>query len=166
MPQKKMTVLRPDFVYGPGDRHKLTLFKQVAKGWFPMIGIGKAKIRPTYVADVVEAVMASMPGGPLEGGLFNIGGPEVVSVRKLIGKAAEIMGIRLNMIPVPRTLCELVLRSGPLRPKDLSRSRLMLFGKSHYVSIEKAKDSGFKPAYGLEQGLRSTIDWYRSESLL
>jgi nucleoside-diphosphate-sugar epimerase len=166
MRREMMTILRPDFVYGPGDRHKLTMFRQIAKGWFPLIGMGKARIRPTYVADVVEAVMASMPGGPLEGGLFNIGGPEVVSVRKLLGKTAEIMDMRLSMIPVPRILCELMLRSGPLRPSALSRSRLMLFGKSHYVSIKKAKDSGFEPAYGLERGLCSTIDWYRSESLL
>ncbi|MCP4647027.1 MAG: NAD-dependent epimerase/dehydratase family protein, partial [bacterium] len=54
-----VTILRPDFVFGPGDFHKLPLFRQVSKGWFPLVGSGSARTRPTDVRDVAEAVLQS-----------------------------------------------------------------------------------------------------------
>jgi nucleoside-diphosphate-sugar epimerase len=161
-----LTILRPDFVYGPGDRHKLTLFRQVSKGWFPLIGRGDAKLRPTYVGDVCRAVLAALPGGGLNGGLYNIGGPRVVTVRKLVEAISSTMRTGVRFIGLPRFLFRFLLLLGPLKPPSLSRSRYRLFGVDHFVSISKASDSGFIPATSLEDGLRTTVKWYGESGLL
>lgn len=166
LPPELLTILRPDFVYGPGDRHKLSLFRQVRRGWFPLVGLGGVKLRPTFAGDVSRAVLASLPGGILGPGLWNIGGPEVVSVAELVRAVAAAEGVRLATIPVPRVIFGIVLALGPLAPRQLSRSRLQLFGKDHWVDIARASDAGFHPETGLADGLSRTVSWYKSEGLL
>ena len=162
----QLTILRPDFVYGPGDRHKLPFFKQVRKGWLPLIGFKDVRIRPTFVLDVCSAVENSMPGKCLNTGLFNIGGPEVLSIREFAALIAEKMEQRFVAVPVPRFLYALALRSGPFKPRSLSRTRFRLFSEDHYVSITKAADAGFTPSISLSDGIQKTLEWYRSEKLL
>lgn len=166
VPSELLTILRPDFVYGPGDRHKLSLFRQVRRGWFPLVGRGGARLRPTFAGDVCRAVLTSLPGGILGPGVWNIGGPEVVSVAELVRAVARAEGSRLATIPVPRVLFGIALALGPLAPGQLSRSRLQLFGKDHWVDIAKASGAGFHPETGLADGLSRTVSWYVSEGLL
>lgn len=161
-----ITILRPDFVYGPGDMHKLELFKQVQKGWFPLIGSEGASIRPTYCADVCRAVEASIPGGCLNGGLYNIGGPEVLKFRDFILKTALSMGIKLKILPVPRLFFFLALKLGPLCPRALSESKYKLFGTDHFVSISGAEKAGFYPEYDVKKGVDKTVSWYRENRIL
>lgn len=164
--QGKLTILRPDFVYGPGDLHKLPFFRQVASGFLPVIGREGARIRPTYRSDVCRAVEASLPGGCLSGGLFNIGGPETVTVRDLGGIIARELGRKVRTVPLPGALFRLVLHLGPLCPSSLSRSRLRLFGEDHFVSTEKAGKAGFIPVWPLGRGIHETVSWYVREGLI
>lgn len=140
---KKLTILRPDFVFGPGDKHKLPLFKQVNKGWFPLIGSGSAKTRPTDVRDVANAVMESFPGKPLAGGLYNIGGPNILSVKNIAEQIAVALGKSVQFYPIPRIVFKIALAFGPVCPKALSKSRYQLFGADRYCNTEKAAKKGF-----------------------
>jgi len=163
---KLLTVLRPDFVYGPGDTHKLAMFRQASRGWFPLVGRGRALLRPTYVSDVARAVAESLPGGRLAGSLYNIGGPEVVSVRDLVGLIGGALGRRVIALPVPGPLLRACLRMGPLRPSSISESRLRLFGEDHYVAVEKASAAGFRSQVAPSEGIPATVEWYRRRRML
>ncbi len=161
-----ITILRPDFVYGPGDMHKLTLFRQISKGWMPLIGKAGAGIRPTYCSDVCRAVESALPGGILNGGLFNIGGPDIVTIRELSSEIASALGRKLRVIPLPRILFRLSLLLGPLCPDALSESRVRLFGEDHYVSTTKAEQEGFYPKWNIRKGIGETVSWYRTNGIL
>ncbi len=160
-----LTILRPDFVYGPGDLHKLDLFKQVFKGWMPLIGWNGAVLRPTYVTDVCRAVEASLPGGCLNGGTFNIGGPETISVRGLSRAIARAFSRRLLLAPIPLNIFRAAMRIAPLRRAGLSESRLQLLGRDHYVSIERASAAGFHPEWDVASGVSRTVEWYISQGI-
>ncbi len=166
LPPEKLTILRPDFVYGPGDLHKLELFRQVDKGCIPLIGRNGARLRPTFSDDVCRAVESSLPGGRLNGGLYNIGGPEIVTFREFSRKISEALGKDLRCIPIPRLAFRIGLLLGPLRPKALSRSRFRLFGEDHYVSIDKAASVGFNPSWRISDGIARTVSWYQDMKLL
>lgn len=162
----RLTILRPDFVYGPGDLHKLPLFRQAASGWFPLIGRNGARIRPTYCEDVCRAVEESLPGGILSGGLYNIGGPLVLTLREVAKLIADGMGRKVRLIPLPRGIFRLALLLGPLCPSSLSPSRFRLFGEDHYVSTDKAEKAGFRAEWPPEKGLRETAMWYVREGFI
>jgi nucleoside-diphosphate-sugar epimerase len=161
MPAALLTVLRPDFVYGPGDGHKLALFRQAERGWFPLVGSGGARIRPTFVDDCARAVMEALPGGILGPGTWNIAGPEVLPFREVVACAARSLGRRTLLIPVPRLLLRAALALGPLAPVSLSRGRLELFGTDHWVDTSKAENAGFVPRWRLAAGMEATVRWIR-----
>lgn len=161
-----VTILRPDFVYGPGDMHKLELFNQIRKGWLPLIGFQGAYLRPTFCTDVCRAVEASLPGGCLSGGLYNIGGPDVLSFKGFALKIASSMGGKLRLLPVPRLFFYLALKLGPLCPGSLSESKYRLFGNDHYVSISRAGEAGFSPEWSTASGIDRTVSWYRTKEIL
>ncbi len=166
LPPGGLTILRPDFVFGPGDRHKLALFRQAARGWFPVVGREGPKTRPTHVKDVCRAVEASLPGGVLAGGLYHIGGPEVLTMARVARTAGKAAGVRTRVIPAPRWLFRAALALGPLCPPILSRSRLRLFGTDRWVSIDKAAAAGYTPRFSFLTAAQEAVAWYRSEGLL
>ena len=161
-----LTILRPDFVYGPGDLHKLDLFRQVSRGWMPLIGLSGAVLRPTYVTDVCRSVEASLPGGCLNGGIFNIGGPGTISMRGFSRLIARAIGRRLFLAPFPRIAYRIAMKIGPLRRAGLSESRIRLFGEDHHVSIKRASAAGFNPEWDAESGVSSTVSWYLAQGLV
>lgn len=166
LPWKYLTILRPDFVYGPGDRHKLALWKQISKGWFPLIGTGKAKIRPTFVDDICRAVEKSLPGESLQGDLYNIAGPEILSIKSFVVDIAKSLDTRIRLLSIPGFLYMIALGLGPLKPPALTRSRYNLFGRDHYTLTGKAWRAGFRSITTTSDGIRKTTQWYVQNGLI
>lgn len=162
----EITILRPDFVFGTGDMHKFPLFRQVSRGWFPLVGMEGARTRPTDALDVAEAVVNAFPGGPLQGGIFNIGGPEILSVREIAAEIAGVLGKRLLCIPLPKIVFRTALRLGPLCPGALSESRYRLFGTDRFVDTAKASRAGFTPGHTFRQTAEAAVRWYGERGLL
>jgi len=166
MPHGGLTILRPDFVFGPGDPHKLPLFRQVSRGWFPVVGRDGPRTRPTHVRDVCRGVLSALPGGRLSGGTFNIGGPEVMTMGEVARRTAAAMGRRVLVVRAPARLLRLALALGPLCPKALTPSRLRLFGTDRFVSLAKASAAGFTPSFSFDEAAADAVAWYRREKLL
>ena len=161
-----VTILRPDFVFGPGDMHKLPLFRQIHKGWFPLVGSGSARTRPTDVRDVADAVLKSFPGETLSKGIYNIGGPQILSVRELALIISVAMGKSVQFIPIPRFVFRTALRFGHLCPKALSKSRYQLFGMDRFCNTDKAGQKGFVPTRSFSLTAIEAVNWYRKQELL
>ncbi len=160
------SILRPDFVFGEGDMHKFPLFRQTAKGWFPLVGNGSARTRPTDVKDVCSAVLDAFPGRPLQKGTWNIGGPDVLTIRELIKTIGSVLNTRVITVPVPRVLFRIILKLGPLRPGALSESRFRLFGTDRFSCSRKTLAAGFSPEYSFRQTAERAVEWYRKRGLL
>jgi len=109
---------------------------------------------------------ASLPGGCLSGGLYNIGGLEVLKFRDFILKTASAMSVKLTVLPIPRLFFYLALKLGPLCPRALTESKYKLLGTDHYVSISRAKKAGFSPEWDMKSGLSKTVSWYRESGIL
>jgi len=93
-----VVVVRPFFIYGLGQKRSMLiprLFDLVATGK-PIIlqGDNGIRINPIHVNDAASAVAAAIHLN--ESATFNIGGPEVLSIRDI----CEIMGRYLGVEPV------------------------------------------------------------------
>ncbi len=85
-------VLRPSWVYGPGDR-ALNRFLAFAKRGpaVPVIGDGSQRVQPVFVDDVAEVVArAAVPDGPT--GVFEVGGPDVMTMNDVLRAALRALG--------------------------------------------------------------------------
>lgn len=93
----QVTVIRPFFIYGPGqDRSMLIprLMDFVSSGKpISLQGRDGIRINPLHVEDASAAVIAAL--GSTESATYNIAGPDVLSVRQI----AEAMGNHLEKAP-------------------------------------------------------------------
>lgn len=95
------TIVRPSVVFGPEDQFS-NRFAALARmsPMLPLIGGGLTRLQPVYVGDVATAVADAVDGKTREGAAYELGGPEVLTMR-------EIMEIILRVIERKRMLLSL-----------------------------------------------------------
>lgn len=85
-------VIRPSLIFGPGDSF-FNLMGTLARYFpvMPLIG-ADTRFQPAYVGDVAEAFVMAAEGEVRTGRVYEIGGPEVLTHRALLGRILEESG--------------------------------------------------------------------------
>jgi NADH dehydrogenase len=115
------TILRPSWVYGPGDR-ALNRFIGMARflPFVPQIGdISKQKMQPVFVEDVARAVAESIQNPAAENKVFEVGGPDVYSMQEVVAAAIKAAGRKRMLLAAPKGIMKAaasVLQFMPGRP--------------------------------------------------
>jgi nucleoside-diphosphate-sugar epimerase len=165
-------IARPEFVYGPGDRHVLGLFSAIQRGVFFYFGDGQNHCHPTYVDDAVDGLLACLRRGH-PGQVYQIAGPRAVSFRELAETIAAELGVSSPRLRLPKPLAALgaagleVIGNVTGRSIPLSRTGVAFFSEDRRFSIAKAeRELGYAPQVDLPEGIRRTVEWYRGEGWL
>ena len=97
----------------------------------------------TYVSNVVDAVLRASEAPEASGEVINVATGGRISLNELLRTMNRILGTEIAAI-------YLDVRAGDVRDSqaDITKARQLL---------------GYRPLVGLEDGLRSTIEWCRSE---
>lgn len=169
----EVTIARPTGIYGPGDRRLLKLFRGVARGRFPILGSGKIFYHLTYIDDLVEGfrLCAEEPGGA--GRTYILAGGEVTTLNELVALIADVAGVKPPTLHLPvwpvwmaGAACEAVCAPFGIEP-PLYRRRVDFFTKSRAFDITRARQEiHYNPRVGLREGIRRTLDWYRTQGWL
>jgi uncharacterized protein YbjT (DUF2867 family) len=115
-------VVRPSWVYGPGDisLNKFVTFHRWLP-FVPVVGDGSQRLQPVFVDDVGEAVAAAAaPRGPT--GTFEVGGPEVLTMNEILQVMMSVRGKAKPLLHLPVWLPKLgasflqYLPGAPLSP--------------------------------------------------
>ena len=79
------TIMRPSVVFGPEDQFT-NRFAALARmsPVLPLISGGLTKLQPVYVGDVATAVADAVDGNAKPGATYELGGPEVLTMREII----------------------------------------------------------------------------------
>jgi NADH dehydrogenase len=95
------TILRPSVIFGPEDQFT-NRFAALARmsPVLPLIGGELTRLQPVYVGDVANAVADAVDGKTRPGATYELGGPEVLTMR-------EIMEIILSITERKRMLLSL-----------------------------------------------------------
>ena len=103
------TILRPSIVFGRDDQFVNRFAGLIASlPVVPIIG-GKAKFQPVYVDDVAQAVTMSLADPARFGGqLFELGGPEAISMAELNARIAREIGADRSFIAIPDGISSLM----------------------------------------------------------
>lgn len=96
----KAVVLRPSVLFGTEDSF-FNRFGGLAQimPFLPLIGAA-TKYQPVFVDDVAAAVCHSVSEGA-KAGVYELGGPEVVSLRKLVERLLTVIQRRRLLVAVP-----------------------------------------------------------------
>jgi dihydroflavonol-4-reductase len=169
----EVTIARPSGIYGPGDRRLLKLFRPVARGRWITLGSGEIYYHLTFIDDLVDGFVLCGTHPAAANRTYILAGGEVTTLNALVALVAEGAGV-----PVPKrhlpvwpvwtagAICEAICAPFGVEP-PLYRRRVDFFTKSRAFDIARARtELGFAPRIGLREGIRRTLDWYRSEGWL
>ena len=96
------TIFRPSLLIGPEDDF-FNRFARLSKlsPALPIVG-GKTRFQPVCVDDVAAAVVHAVDGGKnVEGKTFELGGPEVWTLRQLLEIMMSYTGVKRSIIDLP-----------------------------------------------------------------
>jgi len=169
----QITIVRPDFVYGPGDLRRLPLYKAIRDRRFFLIGDGRALLHPTFIDDAVQG-FCLLPNNPVAfGQIYNIAGPRTVTVREYAQTIAKLFDVSLSGIRLPisfaRALAKLFESVSRMSGKEpvLSLSKVEFLTTDHGSDISKARHQiGYRPEIDFDIGIRQTLNWYYREGFL
>lgn len=116
---KKAVIFRPSIVFGPEDQF-YNRFANMARfvPFLPLIGGGKTLLQPVFVGDVAEAIARSVDGS-VTSGIYELGGPEVMSFRQCMEQVLRIVGRKRRLASMPWWLAELMASFFGLLPNPV-----------------------------------------------
>ena len=162
-------ILRPGFIYGPGERHAIPqLIKRLrGEGTIKMIGDGQKVLNNTYVGNLVDAIFLALENEAAIGETFNIRYERLVTRVEYIRTVADYLDAPMpGKIPfwLARTLVgpiETFARiTGRQQAPVLTGARLKFMARNLDFSIAKAKRVlGYQPRVDFQEGIREALDW-------
>jgi NADH dehydrogenase len=95
------TILRPSVMFGPEDQFA-NRFAALARmsPVLPLIG-GATKLQPVYVGDVATAVADAVDGRTKAGAVYELGGPEVLTMREIWQIILRVIERERTLVPLP-----------------------------------------------------------------
>ena len=96
------TILRPSVVFGPEDDF-FNRFGALARFLpvIPLFGGGNTRLQPVYVGDVARAVAAALAGEAKPGTIYELGGPQVMTLREAAELVMRTIERRRPLVPLP-----------------------------------------------------------------
>ena len=101
------TILRPSLMFGPEDQFT-NRFAGLARMLpvLPLVG-ADTRMQPAYVGDVATAVAEAVDGKTKAGATYELGGPEVLTMREIIQWICATTGRDPTLLPLPPGLAKL-----------------------------------------------------------
>jgi len=167
-----VVIARPEFIYGPGDRHVLRLYQAIDRRRFFYIDGGRHFCHPTFIDDAVQGMLLCLSRGK-PGEVYHIAGPRPVTFRELGETIATNLGVRPPSMSLPRWLAltgaigleGLAALTG--RTPPLSRTGVAFFSEDRRFSWNKSHNElGYTPQYDFPAGVARTVAWYRQQGWL
>jgi nucleoside-diphosphate-sugar epimerase len=169
-----VTIIRPPAVYGPRDRDVLEMFRWVGFGLEPLIGDPAKSLSLVHVHDLARGICQATFDLRGTGKTYHVSEPLPHSFHDLVGLLGEIVHRRPIRIRIPLALLfalaglvEAVSLIGP-RPAVLSLDKARDMAQPHWVCDPGRiqAELGFQARVPIEEGLRTTFEWYREQGWL
>jgi nucleoside-diphosphate-sugar epimerase len=160
-------MLRPGFIYGPGERHALTrVVEKIQAGKMKLIGRGERLLNNTAIENLCDAILLAIETHDIDGETFNIRDERLVTREEFVHTIADYLGK-----PHPRHMPERLAKAivGPIEaiarlggrttPPVLTRGQIKFLTQNLDYSIAKAKRVlGYRPHVDFQDGIITTLD--------
>jgi uncharacterized protein YbjT (DUF2867 family) len=132
------TILRPSLMFGPEDQftNRFAALARISP-FLPLIGGGVTRVQPAYVGDVATAVADAVDGKTKPGATYELGGPEVLTMREIMEIILAITERKRMLVSLPFGLARLQAQflqfaPGPLK---LTPDQVAMLQSDNGVSV-------------------------------
>lgn len=169
---KPVLVIRPGWVYGPGDRRTFKLIRAIARKKFILVTRGQARQTPVFIDDLLQGVLQCVEQGR-DGEIYNIAGNEALTVRHIVENIAAATNSTIPKLTLPlfptKVAAWKLEKAFRLFKKEapLTSGKLAFFIHPKPLSIQKAaRELGYVPQTLFQEGMAQTVNWYREQGWL
>lgn len=139
-------ILRPSVMFGPDDAF-LNALARIARSApvFPLIGGGYIRMQPVQVDDVAAAACRALTTG---GKTYELGGPQVYTLREIVHAVLTRLDLRRILVPVPFAVARAMARLlAPLPDPPLTVAQVELLQDNNVVgpTARGLQDLGIAP---------------------
>jgi len=169
-----VTIIRPPAVYGPRDTDLLPIFKAVKWGIKPKLGIRKRIMSIVYVDDLIGAISHSSQSEVASGKTYFVCSKNYYPYDEIVERISFNLNKRAISIKIPSPLIYVAA--------FINQVFARIRGKAAVLNIQKAgemtkrfwicspnkieKELGIVAKTSLDEGIKKTIDWYKSNKYL
>ena len=164
-----VTIVRPTIIYGPGDTNGMLdkLARMIRARRYLLVGDGRNTLHHTYIDDVASGIFDLAESDAAKNDHFIVAGPETTTLAELSQKVARALGRSVPRVHVP-----LAFARGVASVIDVMTYRGLAFTEAEppinnekldvmTVSIafdpRKARDAGYVPKVGYDEGIARTL---------
>lgn len=165
IPGKKVIILRPPMVHGPGDKGNLTLlYKLISKGIpYPLSSFNNERsfISVDNFSFFIKEII--LRHHLLSQNLYHIADDQPLSTKEIILTIQEVCKKKVINLSLPKGLISAIAKIGDVLPIPLNSKRLKKMTATLLVSNQKIKkELGIKTLpLSAEDGLKKTIESFK-----
>lgn len=138
---KKLIILRPPMVHGPGDKGNLgLLYKMISKGIpYPLSSFDNSRsfISITNFSFFIKKIIGN--SDKLKTDIYHIADDESISTSEIVEIIKESTGKNVLNLPIPKFLIKIIAKIGDTIPIPLNTKRLKKMTSNLLVSNAKIK---------------------------
>jgi NADH dehydrogenase len=126
-------IIRPSLVFGQEDQLTNRFANMARLPILPVLA-GNRRFQPVYVRDLGQAVAQAALDPEEHGGrTYEIGGPQVMTMRELNAAIAEAAGQKPAIVELPDVVGDLISRVGFLPGAPMTRDQWLMLGQDNVV---------------------------------
>lgn len=172
--QLPWTIVRPPVVYGEWDHATVKIFQLAKRGFVPLFGDGSQELSVIHADDLARALIAAGTTPTAARHVYFATDPTPITSRELALACGRALGKTPRIIGVPPLLARgLLLTMGGVA-KLTGRATLLSPDKGNEylapawtcTSDALTRDTGWRAAITLEDGLQRAARWYREAGWL
>lgn len=161
-----INILRPTVIFGEGNRGNVyNLLRQITSGRFLMVGTGENRKSMAYVGNVVSFIAFLIEHGKEGYNVFNYVDKPDFTMNDLVYQVGNALKKHIPTVHFPYWLGMLggygfdILAKVTRKKLPVSSVRVKKFCAVTQFDSVRIQESGFKPAFSLEEGLTRTLQY-------
>lgn len=159
---KRVYILRPCMIHGPGNKGNLNLLFSFAKKGLPYPLAAFENQRSFLSVDNLTFVIGRLLEKPVPSGIYHMADDGTFSTNELITLMAQSLGKKPQLLKVPAGLIKTAAEVGDILKLPLNTERLQKLTESYKVSNAKIKKAlGEELPMPAKEGLMKTFESFK-----
>ena len=169
-----ITIVRPPAVYGPRDKDIFEFFNTMSKGLQPMVGFKEKYLSLIHVSDSVRGIVLAAECVNTRGKTYFLSSKDVYGWKEVGEVSRSVLERKVVRLRIPETGVYIIAAFAELFAFFSSKPALLNFEKARdmvqdYWTCDSSKakqDFGYEQEISLEEGIRTTVQWYKQHRWL
>ena len=161
---KRIFILRPCMIHGPGNKGNLNLLYSVVKKGFPWpLAAFENQRSFLNIENLCFVIYELLNNKNIASGIYNVADDKPLSTNELIGLISKSQNKAARTLAIPKKIISLLAKIGDILHFSLNSERLQKLTESYVVSNDKIVKALGKPLpFSAEEGFKKTFQSFNN----